>query len=591
MKLKKTVLAAAALALTLGPTAVSAELADDITLVSWGGAYQKSQHRAYVEPYIADNPEVTAVWDESSYEAVAKLRAMNEAGNVTWDLVDVVASDAIRLCDEGLAMEINHDELLAPAPDGTPASEDFGDLIVSDCFIPQIVYSTTFGYRTDMVGSTPPTDVCAVFDTEMYPGKRSLEKRPINNMEWALICDGVPKADVYDVLETEEGQARAFAKLDTIKDDVIWWSAGADTPQLLADGEVVIGSTYNGRLFSVIEEKDQPVGMLWDAQVFDLDGWIIPVGLSADRLARAKDFVRFATDTQRLADQAKYISYGPARMSSAPLVGQHADLGIDMAPHMPTDPENAKNTFLYNYEWWADYRDDLDAKFQAWLAQLFANACLKLRLALSGFSWRKRKRRQSSAVSLISICAICNSLCSLSVVCQSGPVLIPNQISNHRQERVRTSQHGPLSCGYLHDLPCLAGEPGPHLSDRCPDMLGAFEHAVGEVAVLQEREQRLDGVQLRTVGRQPEQGDVVGDLQFPGPVPARSVEDDEGMLARGNLLPDLPEMAAHLDGVGLRADMPDRGPGLRASRGEQVDVSVAVVPHDARARSLPCPDP
>ncbi len=369
MKLKKTVLAAAALALTVGPSAVSAELADDITLVSWGGAYQKSQHRAYVEPYIADNPEVTAVWDESSYEAVAKLRAMNEAGNVTWDLVDVVASDAIRLCDEGLAMEINHDELLAPAPDGTPASEDFGDLIVSDCFIPQIVYSTTFGYRTDMVGSTPPTDVCAVFDTATYPGKRSLEKRPINNMEWALICDGVPKADVYDVLETDEGQARAFAKLDTIKDDVIWWSAGADTPQLLADGEVVIGSTYNGRLFSVIEEQDQPVGMLWDAQVFDLDGWIIPVGLSEDRLARAKDFVRFATDTQRLADQAKYISYGPARMSSAPLVGMHADLGIEMAPHMPTDPENAKNTFLYNYEWWADYRDDLDAKFQAWLAQ------------------------------------------------------------------------------------------------------------------------------------------------------------------------------------------------------------------------------
>ncbi|MDE0210283.1 MAG: extracellular solute-binding protein [Boseongicola sp.] len=369
MKLKKTAIAAAALALTAGPTAVSAELADDITLVSWGGAYQKSQHRAYVEPYIADNPGVTAVWDESSYEAVAKLRAMNEAGNVTWDLVDVVASDAIRLCDEGLAMEIDHDELLAPAPDGTSASEDFGDLIVSDCFIPQIVYSTTFGYRTDMVGSTPPTDVCAVFDTATYPGKRSLEKRPINNMEWALICDGVPKADVYDVLETEEGQARAFAKLDTIKDDVIWWSAGADTPQLLADGEVVIGSTYNGRLFSVIEEQDQPVGMLWDAQVFDLDGWIIPVGLPADRLARAKDFVRFATDTQRLADQAKYISYGPARMSSAPLVGQHADLGIEMAPHMPTDPENAKNTFLYNYEWWADYRDDLDAKFQAWLAQ------------------------------------------------------------------------------------------------------------------------------------------------------------------------------------------------------------------------------
>lgn len=369
MTFTRTLLATSAL-VAVGSTAFAdGHMASEMTLVSWGGAYQNSQQKAYVEPYIAMNEGVSAVWDESSAEAVAKLRAMNEAGNITWDLVDVVAADAIRLCDEGLAMEINVDEDLAAAPDGTPASEDFGDLLVSDCFIPQIVYSTTMGYRTDLVGDTAPTSVCAVFDTEAYPGKRSLEKRPINNMEWALICDGVAKADVYSVLETAEGQERALAKLDTIKDDVIWWSAGADTPQLLADGEVVMGSTYNGRLFSLIEEQKQPVGMLWDAQVFDLDGWIIPAGLSDERLARVKDFVKFATDTQRLADQSKYISYGPARASSAPLVGKHIDLGIEMAPHMPTDPENAKNTFLYNYEFWADYRDDIDAKFQAWLAK------------------------------------------------------------------------------------------------------------------------------------------------------------------------------------------------------------------------------
>ncbi|WP_306147964.1 MULTISPECIES: extracellular solute-binding protein [unclassified Roseibium] len=366
MKLKTLVLAGTALAMAGG-----AATAEDMTLVSWGGAYQASQKAAYADPYVAMHPEVNVIWDESSAEAVAKLRAMNEAGNITWDLVDVVASDAIRLCDEGLAMEIDPDTDLAAAPDGTSASDDFGDLLVSECFIPQIVYSTTFGYRSDVAdwGGKEPDDICDVFDLEAFPGKRSLEKRPINNMEWALLCDGVAKEDVYDVLETEEGQDRAFAKLDSIKDNVVWWSAGAETPQLLADSEVVIGSTYNGRLFALIEEQKQPVKMLWDAQVFDLDGWIIPTGLSEERLARVKDFVKFATDTQRLADQAKYISYGPARKSSAPLVGQHASLGIDMAPHMPTDPENAKNTFLYNYEWWADYRDDLDAKFQAWLAQ------------------------------------------------------------------------------------------------------------------------------------------------------------------------------------------------------------------------------
>jgi len=364
MKFTKILLTSTALSAVAG-IALAQEMSNDMTIVSWGGAYQNSQLKAYVEPYQALHPEVNVVWDESSNEAVAKLRAMNEAGNITWDLVDVVASDAIRLCDEGLAMEYEPNELLAEGADGTSAEDDFGDLIVSDCYIPQIVYSTTFGYRTDMVpeGAAAPSEICSVFDLETYPGKRALEKRPINNMEWALLCDGVAKDEVYDVLATPEGQEQALAKLDTIKDNVIWWSAGADTPQLLADGEVFMGSTYNGRLFSVIEEQNQPVGMMWDAQVFDLDGWIIPEGLDEARLNRVKDFIKFATDTQRLADQAKYISYGPARMSSAPLVPE------DMKQHMPTDPANAGNTFLYNYEFWADYRDDIDAKFQAWLAQ------------------------------------------------------------------------------------------------------------------------------------------------------------------------------------------------------------------------------
>jgi putative spermidine/putrescine transport system substrate-binding protein len=367
MKLTTILLATSAITLAGTAAFADAHMADTMTIVSWGGAYSASQQGAYHDPYAA-NTGITIVNDESSSEAVAKLRAMSEAGNITWDLVDVEAADAIRLCDEGLAMEIDHDEILAAAPDGTSASDDFGSSIISDCFIPQIVFSTTVGYRTDMVGETPPTDICAIFDTTTYPGKRALAKKPLANVEWALLCDGVAKDDIYEVLATPEGQDQAFAKLDTIKDDVIWWSAGAETPQLLADGEVVMGSTFNGRLFSAIAEQNQPIGMLWDAQMLDFDGWIVPAGLSDERLARVKDYLFFATDTQRLADQAKYISYGPARASSAPLVGDHGTLGIPMAEHMPTDPANAANVFVTNYEFWADYRDDLDAKFQAWLA-------------------------------------------------------------------------------------------------------------------------------------------------------------------------------------------------------------------------------
>ena len=120
------------------------------------------------------HPEVTITWDESSAEAVAKLRAMNEAGNVTWDLVDVVASDAIRLCDEGLAMEVDHRRDPGRRAGRHPASEDFGDLIVSDCFIPQIVYLDHLRLphrHVPRAWSRRPTTSATIFDTRDLPGQ------------------------------------------------------------------------------------------------------------------------------------------------------------------------------------------------------------------------------------------------------------------------------------------------------------------------------------------------------------------------------------------------------------------------------------
>ncbi len=338
-----------------------------LRVVSWGGAYSDSQLRAYHKPYMRLNPAIKIVNDDSAAESLAKLRAQVEAGNVTWSLVDMVVPDAITACDEGLVLSIPHDEWLAPAPNGTPASKDFIAGSLSECFIPQIVYSTTFGFRTDAFGGVKPTSIRDVFDLKKFPGRRALKKEPAGNLEWALIADGVPAAKVYDVLETPAGVNRAFRKLDTIKRYVTWWTRGAQPVQLLADKKVVIASGYNGRFFSAIANDGVPIGMLWDYQFLDLDGWVIPKG--AKNLEEIKKLVRFATDTQRLADQSKYIAYGPARYSSAPFVGRHADLGIDMRPHITTSRKNMRNAILVNHEWWADHRDELQERFNNWLSR------------------------------------------------------------------------------------------------------------------------------------------------------------------------------------------------------------------------------
>ena len=189
----------------------SSAQAVDLNVVSWGGAYTASQMNAYHKPYMKANTNVKI--NSIDYSGgLAEMRAQTESGNVTWDLVDVVLSDAITGCDEGMFRPIKIDKEMAAGADGTPASKDFLEgTLLSECFIPQIIYSTTFAYRTDAFGGKKPTKMSDVFDLKNFPGKRALQKKPINNLEWALIADGVPLAKVYDVLDTDKGKDRAFA--------------------------------------------------------------------------------------------------------------------------------------------------------------------------------------------------------------------------------------------------------------------------------------------------------------------------------------------------------------------------------------------
>ena len=180
------------------------------------------------------------------------------------------------------------------------------------------------------------------------------------------MADGVAPADVYDTLGTPEGVDRAFAKLDTIKDEVIWWEAGAQPPQLLADGEVVMTTAYNGRIFNAMMEENQPFGLFWPNQIYDFNLFVIPKG--APHKDAAWEYIKWMTDTQRLADQASFISYGPARKSSASLVGLFKDGKTEMAPHMPTNPDYAADALTTDVEFWADHDIELSERFNAWLA-------------------------------------------------------------------------------------------------------------------------------------------------------------------------------------------------------------------------------
>jgi len=365
--LRRTLAVAGILAMagagTLGGTAAVAQ-AEELNVVCWGGAYTKSQQHAYYTPWEeATGNTVNSIDYDGN---IAPVKAQVESGNVTWDVVDVELSDAVLLCDEGLAELLPLDDL-PPAPDGTPAAEDFIPGTLHDCAVASIVWTNIYAYDTTVFPDNPPTTVADFFDLEKYPGKRGLRRFAKANLEMALLADGVKPEDVYDVLSTDEGVDRAFATLDKIKDNVVWWEAGAQAPQLLADGEVVMTTAYNGRIFNAIASEGKPFKIVWDGQVWDLDLFIIPK--NAPHKDLAWEFIKFATATEQLAHQAEWISYGPARASSVPLIGKHAEAGIEMGPHMPTAPENFQNALQNDFFWWADHADEMNERFNAWLAQ------------------------------------------------------------------------------------------------------------------------------------------------------------------------------------------------------------------------------
>ncbi|MCY4425514.1 MAG: extracellular solute-binding protein, partial [Halieaceae bacterium] len=164
------------------------------------------------------------------------------------------------------------------------------------------------------------------------------------------------------------GLKRAFDKLDSIKDQVVWWEAGAQPPQMLADGEVIMSTAYNGRIFNAQILEKQPFVIVWNGQVLDLGG---PLGIVAGtpRLEAALQFVRFANRPSSAGNISKYISYSPVRFSARALVGKHLQSGVDMQPHMPTAPENLQRALHGDWRWWSENRDEMNERFSVWLAQ------------------------------------------------------------------------------------------------------------------------------------------------------------------------------------------------------------------------------
>ena len=349
-----------------------------VVMVSWGGAYTESQKLGYGDP-AAKKLGIPIDWVDYS-GGLSEIKAQIAAGAITWDVIDLYAMDTIIGCDEGLFVEFDFDKDFPPAPDGTPASQDFFTAMPSKCAVGNILYSWTYAYHDEKIGSKKPKKIKDFFNTKKWPGKRGIYKSAMHNLEIALAADGVKPGQggskIYEILETDAGLDRAFNKIKELctdpKGGCVFWSAGAKPPELLMQGEVVMATGWNGRFFNAEIGEGAPLKQVWDAQGLDYQYMSIVKG--GPNQADAMKAVAEMTSTHGLAGSAKYIAYAPWRKSSLKVIeaGEpwYKDGKTNMMEQMPTHPNNTKNYFLVDPIFWADNSTEIGERWEAMKAGL-----------------------------------------------------------------------------------------------------------------------------------------------------------------------------------------------------------------------------
>jgi len=360
----KTLIAATTAAAVMGPALVCAPRAE-VTAASWGGAYMAAQQKAYGASWArGGNKNIDWVKYNGSIDEV---RAQVSSGTATWDVVDVLGREARIGCDEGLFKPLDRGRF-PKAPDGTSMDDDIMAGVPNDCVVPQVFWSYMAFTKKGIYQGEQPSTIDDFFDLGNYPGQRGIHARPNALVEMALLADGVAPDDVYDVMSTGKGIDRAFAKLDALKGHAVFWSAGAESLELVQSGEAAMAIGYNGWIGAAVLNKGAELVAIWDGQVLEREWWVMLNG--APNEEAAMDFLIHAATTASQARMAKFINYGPMRASALEMVKANEPwyhTGVDILPYIPNRDDVMDRSVFADPGWWADNGDAVAERYAAWM--------------------------------------------------------------------------------------------------------------------------------------------------------------------------------------------------------------------------------
>ncbi|WP_342642514.1 ABC transporter substrate-binding protein [Rhodoligotrophos ferricapiens] len=308
-------------------------------LVNWGGDAIKAFDEAFAKPFSAESGYSVKIDGAGPTEGA--IQAQVESGKVSWDVVDADIFSAETLGRKGFLQKIDFNVV---------KKENILEGGWNDYAVAAYYLSYVLIYDKEKYGDNPPKTWTDFFDVEKFPGKRTMYKWMVGNLEAALLADGVKPQDLYP-LDVD----RAFAKIKAFLPNIAsFWGSGAESQQLMLDGEASMGLLWNTRAKLIDQDTDGSITYGFNEGFLGPSCWAImaknPAGPDA-----ANAFIASAQDPERQVKLLELLGNSPANPKAAAMVPE------ELKRFDCTQPEFVKVQHKLDQKWYVEnYSATLD---------------------------------------------------------------------------------------------------------------------------------------------------------------------------------------------------------------------------------------
>ncbi|MGH3358502.1 MAG: extracellular solute-binding protein [Nocardioidaceae bacterium] len=313
----------------------------EIVLAGFGGETYQIRHAIVFDEFtdLSGAAVVDATWD------YGKFLNMVTAADPDWDMIDFDGYSTVGL--------IQADQAPAKLADWVRRC-DLVDEEYRDYAGGSYAYSVVMGWSTELEGQ--PETWEDFFDIDTFPGKRAFPKSIYaGTVEIALMADGVSKDELYP-LDFD----RAFAKLDELKSELVFYDSYAQGQQLLVQGSASMIAIANSRMIQLERERrgtftyEQAVLYPWGA---------FPIAQNAPNADAANALIDTLSHPQVQAEVARRLYLGPTASEAFDLLTGEERLD------QPNAPENEERAAVVDTTIAAEQDPEYVERFFAWVGQ------------------------------------------------------------------------------------------------------------------------------------------------------------------------------------------------------------------------------